>query len=348
MPVNPISNATLTSVGQSWIQTNGSVYGITKVPVCRALDRRSGRLSTTYELPALDNSLNNANGLLDWEPGQALPVERGLASSSVTFTPRGVTTPILARPVGRDLRQTFRDLEVNIVPVVMTELMGGMERDLYSFLSTAGNWGGAQGFSNGAGGAATSAVDQFGGDAVQPDQDINVALRPLRKYQSLNGMALECYTNSHVLDVLSRHPAYTGAGTGSAIASKLPMDAFVERFMAVHRLNALHVMDSVVDTTAAGIASDPNFAANGLLWFGLIDRRGEMDLRTDGSLDAPDGALICASGREAEVASWITPGMETESFAGRASYQIFSPRGADFGVLMKPSGVDGIFATLPS
>lgn len=349
MPVNPVSPVTLQAVGRSWTQANSDRFGWSEIPRVRCLDRRSGRTSTTYEIPDLDNALDNLHGLRDWEPGQALPVERGLGATPVTFTPRGVTTRIIARPTGRDLRQVFRDLDNNIVPILLTELYGGVDRELAATLSNAANWlgGVVADFTDGVGGIALQAVDDFGGDAIQPDEDMMVALRPLRKFQGLNGMSLECITNSHVLDVFSRHPTFTGAGVGSTIASRIPTDVFIERFMAVLRLDRLHVMDGVVDLNPAGLAPDPNYLANGLCWFGLLDRRGEMDLRSDGSMDAPDGALYFAQSREPDVASWITPGMETESFAGRAGFDILIPRG-DFGVVMNPGpGGGGIFNTLP-
>ncbi len=348
MPVNPVSAVTLQAVGQSWTQASTDKFGFTEIPQVRCLDRRSGRTSTTYEIPNLDNSLDKLNGLRDWEPGQALPVERALGSTAVTFTPRGVTTRILSRPTGRDLRQVFRDLETNIVPILLTELYGGIDRELAATLANAANWlgGVVANFTDGVGGVALQSVDDFGGDVIQPDEDMMVALRPLRKFQGLNGLSLECITNSHVLDVFSRSPTFTGAGVGSNSSSRLPTAEFIERFMAVLRLNRLHVMDGVVDENQAGLVSDPNYLANGLCWFGLLDRRGEMDLRTDGSLDAPGGALYYARSRDAEVVSWTTPGMETESFAARAGFDILIPRG-NFGVLMNPSGAGGIFNTLP-
>jgi len=352
MPVNPVSAVTLQAVGQSWTQASTDKFGFTEMPNVSCLDRRSGRTSTTYEIPNLDNALDKLSGLRDWEPGQALPVERTLGATPITFQPRGVSTRIISRATGRNIRTVFRDLETNIVPILLTELYGGIDRELATILATAANWtaGGAPGvvanFTDGAGAVAANSVDEFGGDVVQPDEDMMVALRPLRKFQGLRGMSLECVTNSHVLDVFSRSPTFTGAGAGSGIASRIPTEVFIERFMAVLRLDRLHIMDGVVDENPAGLVSDPNYLANGLCWFGLLDRRGQMDLRNDGSMDAPDGALYFAQSRDPEVVSWLTPGMETESFTGRAGYDIYIPRN-DFGVVMNPVGPGGIFAVLP-
>jgi len=175
-------------------------------------------------------------------------------------------------------------------------------------------------------------------------------------------MALECWLSGHVLDTLARHPVYSGAGGSPAglisqnagIAAILPRDEFLGRFMSAHRLDRVVVMDSVTDTARAGQNPVENYTANGLLWFGLVDRRGgDFDLRSEGSLDSPDGAICYAKAREPEVATWSSPGMETDSFAARASFELFSPRGQTFGVMFaptsatSPSGTSGIFAALP-
>ena len=356
MPVNPTpSPVDINTVGLSWTQDNAGNFGVTQVPAALCLDGRSGRSSTTYELPNFDNAMGKIGGLKDWEPGQAFPVERTIGSTSVTFTPRGVQTRIISRPQGRNIQQVFRDLETNLVPVLMSELMLGLDTALYDLLGTEANWDSTVGagtyavFTDGAGAPATAALNQYSGNASQPDVDIQTELQKLRKYQGLNGMSLECVTNSHVLDALSRHSVYAGGGAGSGVAAALPRDEFLARFQAIHRLDRIIVMDSVTDTVNAGIASVPNFTANGLLWFGLMDRRSaEMDLRSEGSLDAPAGAVCFAKGREPEVATWASPGMETDSFAGRASFSLFSPRGSDFGVGFQPSGAGGIFGTLPA
>lgn len=383
MPILPAPTPVdIRTVGQSWTQTNAANFGYTQMPVALCLDRRSGRSATTYELPDFDNAMGKALGLRDWEPGQALPTERTVAATPVTFTPRGVTTRIISRPQNRPMNFVFRDLESNVIPILLSELSLGIEAELFALLGTAGalgvgaNWDSvtvagvaapniAAQFSDGAGAASTSPLEDFGGNAIQPDADINIQCRRFRKFQGLNGMALECWVSGHVLDILARHPVYSGAGGGpgmltaaaaqnAGIAAILPRDVFITRFMAAHRLDRVVVMDSVTDTARAGQVPVENFTANGLLWFGLVDRRGgDFDLRSEGSLDSPDGAICYAKAREPEVATWSSPGMETDSFAARASFELFSPRGQTFGVTFaptaatSPSGTSGIFAALP-
>jgi len=354
MPVHSVSPVDIDTVGQSWTQTNAERYGFTQAPVALCLDRRSGRSTTTYEIPNLDNAVHKQNSLRDWEPGQALPIEQTLGSLPVSTTPRGVTTPIISRPMDRPMGHVFRDLELNIVPIILSKLYGGIENEVDALLGTAGNWtstvgvGAAARFTDGAGAFSANQLDEFNADISQPDQDINVELQRFRKFQGISGLSLECWTNSHVLDTLARHPSYSGSGAGSAIASMLARDEFLGRFQAAHRLDRVVLLDSVGDTVRAGIASVLNYTANGLLWFGLVDRRGEMDIRTEGSLDAPDGAIYLAQARAPEVASWATPGMETESFAGRASFEVISPRGTAFGVTWTQTGAGGIFNALPA
>ena len=376
MPVLPTPTPVdIRTVGDSWTQTNAGLFGFNQMPQALCLDRSSGRSATTYELPDFANGMGVAQGLRDWEPGQALPVERTVGSTPVTFTPRGVTTRIISRPQNRPMNFVFRDLENNIVPLLLGEASLGIEAELAGLLGNA-NWDSVSvagvatpltfaEFSDGAGNPSTTPLNDFGGNAIQPDVDITNQLSRFRKFQGLNGMSLECWVNGHVLDVLARCPAYSGAGGGpgmlvsasaqnAGIAAILPRDLFVQRFMAAHRLDRVVVMDSVTDTARAGQIPVENYTANALLWFGLVDRRGgDFDLRSEGSLDAPDGAICYARGRDIEVATWSSPGMETDSFAARASFAMFSPRGQTFGVTfapvaaLSPSGTSGIFTNLP-
>jgi len=309
--------------------------------MARVLDRRSGRSNTTYEIPNLDNALLKG-GLLDWEPGQSLPVSKTIGSETITVSPKGRSTRLLSDATRREGAHRFRDLENNKVPMLLSEAYQGIDSDLATFLS--GQFGGAIQFTQASGGAAGAPLDDYdhANAANKPDVDINEALRSIRVFAGMQGMKLECWMGTTAAQVLARHGSYTGAGVGSGISSQLVAGEFTERFKAIHMLDDVRILDVSSDTGRPGQDSTPAFIHNVLLWFGLVDRRGEFDLTNDMSGDSPDGAIVIGMGRQPEVVQFELPGTETEYYAGRTSYDIFSPRGETFGFVMDPSGAGGI------
>lgn len=332
-------------VGQSWTQTNRSAFLLDSVPTARVLDRRNGRGSTTYEIPNLDNALQKG-ALLDWEPGQSLPVSQTIGSTTKTLTPRGRSTRLLTDVTNRQGLHRFRDLENNKVPMLLSEAYQGVDKELFTFLTTVGNWkdGTAKLFTKSGGGTAGSPLDSPEGanPVVQPDVDINNEIRSLRVYAGIQGMSLEAWMSPNVAMALARHGVYTGAGTGSAIASQLVHDEFMRRFKAIHMLDKVVVSGVSSDTANPGQASVPAFIHDSLLWFGLVDRRGAFDLTSEESGDAPDGSIVLAMSREPEVVQFELPGTETQYYAGRTAYDIISPRGSDFGVVFSGTGAGGV------
>lgn len=317
-----LSPIDLESIGKSWVQSNRGRFLFAGLPKCLALGFAEGRTTTTYKLPKLDNTLAKGVGMVDWQPGDAPTTERELGSIDATFTPRYKRTQRINRPTKRNARHVLNDLENNIVPIQMGLAYQQIEAEVVALLANASVYGTAKTF------GGTGALDTFASDQT-PDYDINENLMPMVKWRGL-GLSLECVMSTHVMTVLARHPVYSGAGTGSAIAATLPRDEFERRFRAAHpQVDALHIVDTVIDTARAGQTSAPRINGNTLLWFGLLDRRGSYDLREDGSQDAPDGALMIAMSREPEVAVWETPGSEVESFAGQAEYAIYFPRASD-------------------
>lgn len=312
----------LTSIGQSWVQSSRGRFLWSKLPTCLAVGFREGRTSTTYPLPKLDNSLAKGVGMVDWQPGDANPTTRILGSIDATFTPRGKRSQVINRPTKRKAAHILRDLETNVVPLQMSFAYQQIEAEVVARMANATIYGTAKTF------GGTGALDTFASDQT-PDYDINENLMPMVKWKSL-GLTLTCVMSTHVMTVLARHPVYSGAGTGSAIAATLPRAEFEKRFLAAHpQIDELHIVDTVIDTARAGQTSAPRINGNTLLWFGLLDRRGSYDLREDGSQDAPDGALMIAMSHEPEVVTWETPGSEVESFASQAEFAVYFPRAND-------------------
>lgn len=331
-------------VAESWTQNEASfLHSLTPSGFVR--DSRSLVKTTTYQLPDLANTLADGDGMMHWRPGTDPGEDKPLAYSPKTITPQGYAN------IGFDQRDLpgpgapwqplVRDLENNIVPLQLSRASGSVDRKIVALLQSSA-FGSAKTFTNG--GSALDAPSDYANQA--PDLDINTNLRALTKWMSL-GFSLECWTTSNVLQVLARHPVYTGAGTGSARPTSTPVDEFAEIFRRLHGLDRIIVADSLVNTARQGQTASARRTANTLLWFGLVDRRA-WDLVDPNSPDAPDGAIQIAWGCKPYVANWRPEGLEVERFQARASFDVFSPRGSDFGFYFQATGAGGIFTSAPT
>jgi len=334
----------LERIGESWVQNEQSFLH-SQAPSGYVLDSRSQSKTTTYNLPALDNTLVNGENLVHWEPGGDTGTAKPIKYTAKTITPKGFRVPRydqrdLPAP-GAPMNRLIRDLEGNIVPMQLSIAHGGVDRAIVTLLQSSA-FGSAKVFTNG--GSALDAPADYANQ--RPDLDINANLRALTKWQSL-GMSLECWTTTNVLQVLARHPVYTGAGTGSARPTSTPVDEFAELFRRLHALDRIIVCDSIGNTAKPGQTASVRRLANTLLWFGLVDRR-PWDLTSLESSDAPDGAIQVAWGSKPYVHSWSPEGSEVERFQGRCGFEVFSPRGEDFGHYYTATGAGGIFTTAPS
>jgi hypothetical protein len=311
----------LESIGASWVQANRENFVFNAFPRTKCGGFRTGRSSTTYKLPKLNNSLGGGAAMQDFSPGDSGTEEKELGSIDATFTPRSKRSKVISRPANRQGRHILRDLEVNVVPFAFSAAYQQIEHDLLAFMASSA-YGSGKTFSG------TGALDTYASDQ-KPDADINSNLMPMVKWKHL-GLSLECVMSEHVMTVLARHPAYTGAGTGSGVASTLGREEFTKRFLASHpQVQRLHICSTVEETARDGQTSAVRVNGNTLLWFGLVDRRATYDMLEDGSLDAPDGAIMIAMAVEPEVADWMSLDKSVERFAGQAEYAIYFPRASD-------------------
>lgn len=332
-------------VGLSWTQKNRERFAFSKMPRTRTRSSTDMVYQVTYNLPDLANALQS-KGLDDFDHGDSQTERVPLKKSPKTISLRRRATKRHARPMGSTAQVAYKDLESNLPPMCLSKLYQGVTVDVMAAMTSTDNFGAAKEFTTG----ASKSIDDPTDYANQkPDININQELRALRPYADGTEFMLECHLDEEVLLVLARHPAYTGAGTGSAIASQLTPEEAVARIKSVHMLDAVHVYKSVYNSAALGQTADVTSITNGLLFFGVFDRRSaEFNItNADDALMVPDGCLCVAIGRDAEVFFWQEPEEEQEYFQGRMSFAVFSPRGSTHGFFYKSSGEHGIFTTLP-
>ena len=340
-----IDSVDIKVIGESWLDANLDNYEVGNLPIVEVLGFNEGRDTTNYKLPDLGNGLFGPGSLRDWTPGGDHGNSEDLGSIPASVTVKYRENGPIKRPSKRSAAHILRDLESNITPLLFAGLYQRMSAEAVTLMTNASIYGTAKTFSG------TGALDTYAADQ-KPDVDINANLQPMVKWKSL-GLSLECFMSFHVETAFARHPAYTGAGTGSAIASTLPREEFKRRFMAAHpQLDALHICNSVTDTARAGQTSAPLLIGNTLLWFGLVDRRqNRFDLRSQESLDAPDGAIAIARAFDPYIEQWSPSGSGVDMFAGRTEHGIYFPRAndaankADFAHFY---GADEIFTATPT
>ena len=340
-----VTDVDINRVSKSFVQSSLGSFAISTMPKAMCLDRFTGRSNKTdYDLASLSNALQSSTNLRDWSPGIDPPAPTTLGESAVSFTVRIRSTYSLVRPLkrGQTMEHRFADLENNIVPIQLSKVYQAHDADIAaamvnSSLFTEIAFTGTSG----------EGLDQPTDYANQnPIKDIENNLVLLRPYSNFAGLELRCYMSGKVASVLATHPAYTGGGTGSAVASGLPRADFISRFSSLHGCKT-YVFDNLTNSGALGasasIVETFNQAnSSAVLFFGLFDTRGaSFDLRSQDTNDAPDGALVWACSQDPNVAQYLDERKQVQEFWGRAGYTIYSPRGAaagpasDLGFFMK-------------
>ena len=349
-----VTDVDISRVSSSFVQSNTANFAVAStIPKALCLDRYSGRSNTTsYDLAALENSLVAAD-VSDWSPGVDPPGPLQLAETSASFTVQIKTTRSIVRPFrqGASFEQRMMDLENNIVPIQLSKIYQAQDLALAS-LMVGGSFA-EQSWT----GSATKGLDDptdFGNQS--PIRDIETPLSLIRPYQNFSGLELRCYMSGKVASVLAQHPAYTGGGTGSGVAAGLPRAAFIERFEALHGAKT-YIFDNLINSAAYGasptiVQTMNRTNGSAVLFFGLFDTRGGFDLRSEATMSAPDGAIVCGESLAPTVTSAINERTQVQEFWGQGGFSLYSPRGAaagpasDLGFYMRPAaagGATGIF-----
>ena len=351
-----VTDVDINRVSESFVQSNMDKFAISTMPKALCLDKETGRSNTTsYDLAALSNALMEGTNLRDWSPGIDPPSAGTLLESAVEFTVRIRSTLDLPRPLrrGQTFEHRFADLERNIVPIQLSKIYQAHDADIAAAMVNT-NLFSEQSFTT----SVASGLDDPSDYAQQnPVGDIEARLVGLRPYSNFAGLELRCYMSGKVAATLSVHPSYTGAGSGSAVASGLPRADFISRFSSLHGCKT-YVFDNLINSAALGqsasiVETFNQTNSTAVLFFGLFDTRaGAFDLRSQEASDAPDGALVWACSQDPNVVEYTDGRKMVQSFWGRAGYTIYSPRGtgagisSDLGFFMKQvsgAGSGGIF-----
>ena len=352
---SPVVADALFRVGESWVQDNKDGFLHTKFPQVNANGRTGGKSGVvTFNLPVLDQFMLKTGDMAAWNNGQVKRAARGLESLPGQFD-------VFQRdiiPISRDLRlspssdEVYEDLKSNIIPGQLSLLFQGLDAELSVNLTSTAIHGATVGFTNG--GSALDVAADYANQ--QPDIDIQNTLQPMRIFQKNSSrFKIVCVIGLHVADILSRHPVYTGAGTGSAIASKIDLPVFLERFKQIHRLDEVLVDYQITDTVRRGQASALKLQVNTTLGFYVVDARATaFDATNANSTLIPDGMVAVGMGGKPTVRQNSDERLLVTYFDAESTHGIYSPRkavadpnAANMSAIMTPTGAGGIFTTAP-
>lgn len=325
----PVTNYTGTSdidiayAAKSWVQVNQDKYIWPRLPRIVAHDMRSGLSgTTTWRITAFNSAMARANAAYKWEPGQR-HAPKGLLGAPITgsCTVEGIEVVGEPRVLMDDPDPyTLEDLEGNgLVDVQLSRLYGTIELQVAAWFS-ATNLGTAKTFTG------TNPLSANESDQT-PIVDIEGWMESIRAAQGL-GLSAEVFMGQKTVDVLRAHRDYNAvaAASGRNIMSD---EDFLALFKKHHRLDAVHVFNTVADNTAIGATPSPAFIGRRVLACVLLDRRRQVwDLKRGPMSRGPDGSLALAFGRLPTVVSDMSGAQrdETEDFYGRTSYGLCAPR----------------------
>lgn len=328
----------IVQVGISWTDTNRAGFLFDGVPQGFMPSAPDNYGPVTYKIPKFDNSFLQSAGLKDWEPGDERTGTRAIGSVDVTVSPRGRSTLEIERAANRPIANRFADLESNISNILLSMLYQGIDKDLVAFLTNASNFGQITI-------TGTADWDDFLLDQAPMWDILSKMIAPLRKYsKSVPGLVVEWWMEDHVADVLSAHWNLFGGGAavGTTVIQPTQMVHARQALIATIQANlgiTVKITGSVTDTALYGQTSSPQEIAYGLCWVGVVDRRASRWDIMSADVVKPDGAIQIAMSRDPEVVNFIVEGSEVETFVGRTSYEVFSPRGSDWGFLVPVSDI---------
>lgn len=336
-------DAEIANVGAAWVQNNQADFPFFSLPSARTNPLADGYSGTVnYDLPKLEKFLQ-AGLLVDWKPGNPLPQDDKWDYTGVSAT----VTSRATKPETRNLRSRvprYSDLEGRIVPGMMGRMYSGVLKEMVNFLTNTSNFGTARLF------VGTDPLGDLDSDGSQaPLNDIENDLNDIRIYEDGRQFQIECIMSIDTLDILRRKTDYHGAGAGSAVASALPVEQFLQTFMAIHRISKVHLIRTAVNRSGPGATAsigrpkenDASTGGGGILWFGVMDRRAsEFDMRYGSTPDfSPDGALVFWRGDDFLVTNEVHTNQRIERFHGTVEFGFSSPRGSTFGFFYDPAEI---------
>lgn len=368
----PSRDVDILAAAEAWVQLNQNDFIFPKLPMGLFLVRQGFSGKTTLHVPKLDTFLRS-KAVQPWVPGQSKRDSRQVQTDDFDFYLAGYDALPTSIELGTSTEDRLAFLRTQAIPGMLSECWQAVDAAIVALCSNTSLWGAAKAFSG------TAPLDSPAVQATQsPIADINRNLRKQRVYRSAGKRFLVAIMDSHVAEVLSSHPDYTGAGYrdgstaigGYAQAPVVPegepgpgqmsgYDAFAEVFRRVHRLDYVIIGKGITNDAQDGLTPDIQTISNGLLWHGILCAPGAYDCSNPMVPPAVDGAFLLGmravrnganvpGGRYDSgffVRSTVEQRLQVEAFDAEVTYGVNAIRTGDSWGCFYDSA--DIFGTLP-
>ena len=314
----PVSVDTTIKITQGTFVQNSVGWLWQALPLVQVFDFNQEVRKTTYDIEPMTNAMQPGGAALEWEPGNTPPEPDFDEQNSVTVHPKGFATkpkvinenatPDIIHRKARD--RTNYHLQRAFISLDKACDTGLTNTTPFTSLTFTG----------------TGALDTEASDHV-PHKDVNDDLRSLRQFRAVNGLSLEAIMGEEVARILSGYTAYTGAGTGSAIAKAILLDEFALRFAAQHSLDRVHIIRKTTNTAEYGQTASYSREVD-FLWMGLLDRRRQPFVAKQGQdTEGPHGAIALAMGAPymPRISTWTPAGTEVMISNAKWSHDVITP-----------------------
>lgn len=331
--ISPVADVALTTVAQSWHESNAARYVHSRLPKARINGLRSGYSGVlTYKIPNLDNFLLKSGTGRAWRPGMDLRDARAFGESTVSIELMSEANDPRVFPMPRGgQRNRMADAE-NVTAGEMSILYSRRDQELYNVLKTNALYGNGAGAALKWGGTEAFALPDTTGDQ-DPIGNINAQINAIRYWrQGVPNLRLVAICDRLTLTYLQSKPAYhgagagaTGGGSGAGSPGFVPESQMVSTLKSIHGFDDVWIMDLPMDSVALGQTSAPTFiAAAPFFWLGLV-AAGDVDLRTSTDF-GPDGALALAEDFSPFVDVIEDAPKESILYVGKDEFGLVVPR----------------------
>ena len=303
------------SVQASYLQENQGFVWET-LPRIVIGDELTGWGSTSYPLAELENTLTNGNHIVRFDADA--PREQFIGDNDVVVKSAYNQTLVTSEPLRQSESHRLEDMERN-VPKHLNQINIGYDLQVIPLFADTGAFS-TETFSG------TGALNLYNSDQ-NPVKDFLNALEPFRWLQSFTGLSLECYVDKQVALILAGYEDFQTALYASSGRQFVNESTLAAKMSEILDLDAVHIVRGITNTALPGLTAVGDRVGNGLLWFGLLDRRGgdETIMENSGGRGR-DGGICIAQGTRIHMVNAIPDMQEVELMNARGGFKAFLPR----------------------
>ncbi len=303
------------SVQESYLQESSGFIWET-LPRIVIGDEMTGWGSTSYPLSQLENTLTDGNNIVRFDADP--PREQFIGDNDVTVKTAPNQTKVTSEPLRQSETHRLEDMERN-VPKHLNQINIGFDIEVIPLFADTNAFD-SKTFTG------TGAINLYASDQ-NPVKDFLNALEPFRWLQSFTGLSLECYVDKQVALILAGYEDFQTALYASSGRQFVNEATLAAKMSEILDLDDVHIVTGVRNNAEAGLTPDGDRVGRGLLWFGLLDRRGgdEIIMENSGGR-GKDGGIAIAQGTRIHIVNGFPTMKEVEEMNARGGFKPYLPR----------------------